>query len=595
MNQDSLPSKHNINSSLQIDRELLSVFQDEATELIRNILSNFGSLLTNYSQNKITNIVRDLHTLKGSAQFIAHDNLVSLIHSLESIFKSAHVDSLLEQHEYTTVIQESLSFIEDIISQIQTKRYLLAPVSLIDKLVKIGKDDKSSKKSIPLNMNEETHIQAHSNIFKLNTKDITFITNKILDLTHSHSEINNYYDLQKQMLVQLKELLIEHENTAHKLKQFNINDELKFIIEKINHVQEKATLALNNLSENIKNSGLIYKHQRYLLKQLENNVIQLRLDNFDSYIPRFTQMVDRIGNKLKKEVNLVIEPSNTEVDKQMFEKLMPAFEHLIRNAIDHGIESPSTRITLNKPSIGRIFFRIKRIGQHLIISIRDDGSGIDISSIKQKAIQNNLIGADMILDNHSILQLLLQPGFTTRHHVSDISGRGIGMDVVNHIVKSLGGKIEITHQKNKFTQFDLIMPATFSQHSSIVFEMNKIFYAVSSLDLIGITRVRTNQIKDKKKIDYGNLCYPIVNINKTINQKITSLQKPHYLNAVIIQNNSEPYAVLVDKMIGTHVLVIQSIPKAINHSSAFQGIALLPNSDVVYCIEPVYFQQLWLE
>ncbi len=339
------------------------------------------------------------------------------------------------------------------------------------------------------------------------------------------------------------------------------------------------------------NMEIMGKHQRKAFQHLEEKLMSVRLISFSGYIPRLKKTTAQVSQKLNKKIEFVAEQVDAEVDKRILEKLMPAFEHLIRNAIDHGIEPELERIKANKNAIGHIYFSVKREGSNIVFMIMDDGKGIDIPAIQKKAIENKMIEPNVVLDKRTVIHLLLQQGFTTRSIISDISGRGIGMDVVEHIVKSLGGRIEIDFKAGSFTVMKLYVPAVQSQHLSVLFQINDIRYAIFALNLIGVARVKiTEDAAIPSHISYANKTYPLFHMHTIFEFDIDSgaahAERKEFYFAVIVDHPEKPFAILVDRMLGAREIVVHSLQHIVRAFAKFQGAAILSDGQLVYCLEP---------
>lgn len=571
-----------------IDDYILNVFQDEANELIRNISSNFNSLRSDGSYQLQASILRDLHTLKGCIQLVGYHTLKELTHHLESIFKQDNLELICTDEKVTSLLEQILQFLLDAVSQVHARKLIPVPGGFLPALKELSQNDSAQVISSDHGSPHIIASPSQSAFLKISLPTINNITHQAHALIKVHSEMvwqtksleDQFNALSKSFHLLEKKLTIL-ENT---IEEAGINSPTQYYesLHQFKAQEQQCYSILENLH-------LFMQHQEKQLNTLDNKLIQTKLVDFRTFIPRLESIIEQTAKKLNKKVALVIEQIDTKVDRSTMEKLMPAFEHLIRNAIDHGIESKAKRKARNKPETGHIYISLKRVGNQIIISLKDDGGGLDIEAITQKAIQQNLIAPNATLDKTSAIFFLLQPGFSTRQESTSISGRGIGMDVINHIAQSIGGTMTMDFEKNVFTIVQLVMPATLSQHSSMLFEINNIKYAIATNSLVGLTRTTIpseQQLLTNMMVEYANQEFPLYQLKS----QATSNQSLNKMSLVaIIRHPNTPYGLLLDNILGTKTLVVQPIPNLINELWAFQGISLLAGGEIVYCIEPTCF------
>lgn len=593
--------------SPDVDDELLAVFQDEGNELIRNIMSNVQSLRSEHNQLTLNSVYRDLHTLKGCAQLINHKNLYTITHMIESIFKKTSPHELLQSPQRDTLVDQSLQYMMDVISLIHTKKSPPTPIKLLDSLGTLIEHsepenlqpipDSTSytqtafQENLPLSKKEPLYL-------KFSFSDVEKIAQIVHELMRTQSDQEWQFNQIESHLAQLNAstnfsayLFNNVTNTLeHQPSMPEIQNKLQILSESIDTTKTQVDLC----AAAIKNHRMLAVHQNKLAKSLDEKLFQSRLTEFSKYVPRLEQIVEQASQIANKRIALITQKIDAEVDRCMIEKLIPAFEHIIRNAIDHGIEPADVRIARNKPSVGQIQISLRRIGHSIVFDFRDDGGGLDLESIRQKAVERQLINKDETLSQQAAIALLLQPGFSTRNQVSLLSGRGIGMDVVNHIVQHLGGQMSVSFQKGMYTNIQIRLPAAISQHSSIVFESNKFIYAINTLYLAGVARLSLSAPdKIPNQTTYAGKNYPLYKISDhqtpSSTPKMTGTQSQL---ALMINYHDGRFALLVDKVLGSRNLVIQPMMSIAPIFQCFQGVAQLSEGGIAYCIEPAQFHVL---
>ena len=235
---------------------------------------------------------------------------------------------------------------------------------------------------------------------------------------------------------------------------------------------------------------------------LFRSLMQTRMVPFQRLVPRLRRIVRQVGLELGKQVELNVRNAEGEMDRSILERLISPLEHMVRNAVDHGIESPDKRKTTNKEDVGQVTLTISRDGGDVLITLEDDGQGINIEAVKRKAIERGLLPNSGTLPDSEILQFILQAGFSTAEKVTQISGRGVGMDVVANEIKQMGGSIQIDSKMGQGSTFIIRLPFTVSVNRALMIRMSDDLYAVPLNNIQGIVRVSATQMRaiDRKSV-----------------------------------------------------------------------------------------------
>ena len=216
----------------------------------------------------------------------------------------------------------------------------------------------------------------------------------------------------------------------------------------------------STLSDKIRETEGLLLQQSRIQAEIQESLMRTRLVPFDRMLPRLQRIVRQTSTTLNRPAELIVQNSEGELDRNILERLVTPFEHMLRNAIDHGLEDTADRIALNKPEVGSILLNISRQGTDVIVSFSDDGKGIDAEKIREKALSQGLLKEDQTLDSEELLQFIFHPGFSTAKSVTQISGRGVGLDVVQSEIKSLGGHVSVSSEVGKGTTFTIRVPTT---------------------------------------------------------------------------------------------------------------------------------------
>lgn len=276
---------------------------------------------------------------------------------------------------------------------------------------------------------------------------------------------------------------------------------------------------LEQLASEIRRSDLTetVEHMARVSGDLQNIVLKLRMVPIDSVFNRFPRMIRDVAKTLDKKVDLIITGADTELDRTVIDEIGDPLVHLLRNAVDHGIEPVAERVQIGKPETGTIYLRAYHSGNHVFIEIEEDGRGINRDKVISKAIQNGVITAEQSgkLSDEDVYQLLFASGFSTADKISDISGRGVGLDVVKTKIESLGGQVHVSANWGKGTKFTVQLPLTLSIISAMLIRLGDEKYAIPLSSIVETMAVKSDQIRvvhGSTLINYRSSVIPLVHL-----------------------------------------------------------------------------------
>jgi chemosensory pili system protein ChpA (sensor histidine kinase/response regulator) len=302
-------------------------------------------------------------------------------------------------------------------------------------------------------------------------------------------------------------------------------------------------------------------------------------------------MVRQIGEELKKPVQLSIQAEG-EMDRTILERLIAPIEHMLRNAIDHGIESPAERKKLKKPEQGRVGIRLYREGAEVVVEIADDGRGIDLDKVRAKAIERGLIAPDASLTDHELQLMILEAGFSTADKVTQISGRGVGMDVVNSEIKQMGGLIDIQSQRGQGTTIIARLPFTVSVNQALMVKSGDEVYAIPLTNIEGIVRVSPYELMEYYNADdpvymYAGEPYALRYLGKLLDPaakpNLEGLTRP--LPLLLLHGVEHPVALQVDELQGSREIVVKSVGTQLSSITGLSGATILGDGRVVLILD----------
>ncbi len=321
-----------------------------------------------------------------------------------------------------------------------------------------------------------------------------------------------------------------------------------------------------------------------LSKNLRDNTLELRLIPISILTTKFQRLVRDLSKKLGKQVDFVAEGTETELDSNIINSLDGPLMHIIRNGIDHGIETPEERKKRNKSQQGIIRLSAYYSGANVFISVQDDGRGIDTEYVRNKAVRAGIIPSTAKLGKKDIYDLIFIPGFSTAENLTDVSGRGVGLDVVKKSIIDLRGEVEIDSEKNLGTSFTLKLPLTLSIIDTLLVQINQKPYLIplSSIESCH-KRLHTSLFKDQnKRIEYQNELIPFLYLREEFQ---LGGEPPEIENIIIINLNEKYYALVVDKVMGEHQAVVKPISYLNKNQEYFSGASVLGNGQLALILD----------
>lgn len=317
---------------------------------------------------------------------------------------------------------------------------------------------------------------------------------------------------------------------------------------------------------------------------LQEEIMRARMQPIENLFKKFPRMVRDLAQAFNKEIDLVIKGEETELDRSVIEEIGDPLMHLLRNAIDHGIESRDMRQAMGKPLRGRVSLEASHEENSIIITVKDDGRGIDTDRVRAKALEKGLITEEVArrLDNRELLDLIFAPGLSTAEKVSEISGRGVGMDVVRSNIEKLNGSIEIKTEEGNGSEFRIKLPLTLAIIQALLVELGGDTFCIpltSVLETISISKADINTIKTSEVIVVRGRVLPLIRLRRVFGQEKEGSKKENF-PVVIVSLGSRQFGLAVDGLVGEQEVVIKSLGKFIGEVSGISGATILGDGSI---------------
>ncbi len=323
-----------------------------------------------------------------------------------------------------------------------------------------------------------------------------------------------------------------------------------------------------------------------LTSTLREQSMSIRMVQIRATFERFRRLVHDLARDLHKEVELTIEGAETELDKTVIDALNDPLMHLVRNSMDHGIESAEGRLAGGKPAVARVQLSAKYSGASVLIAIADDGAGINARAVREQAVEKGLIAADAQLSESEIFSLILMPGFSTAKTITDVSGRGVGMDVVKRNVEALRGTINITSKPGIGTTVTLQLPLTLAIIDGLLVRVGEAYFVLplaSTLECIELTRMDVEKANGKHLANVRGEIIPYIRLREYFN---IHMERPEREQIMVAETEEGRYGFVVDQVMGDCQTVIKNLGRFYRHVNLISGATILGNGTVALILDP---------
>ncbi|KPL61115.1 chemotaxis protein CheA [Rossellomorea vietnamensis] len=423
----------------------------------------------------------------------------------------------------------------------------------------------------------------------------------VVELTSMHlqnqnqAEVANIAKPQKEVEVKEQETskpagnVTKHSNPSNKTIRVNIErlDVLMNLFEEL--VIDRGRL--EQISKDLNNPELNETVERMtrISGDLQNIILNMRMVPVETVFNRFPRMVRQLARDLNKKIELEIIGAETELDRTVIDEIGDPLVHLIRNALDHGIEMPELRLENGKPEQGTVKLKAYHSGNHVFIELEDDGAGINKARVLEKAIQKGIVTdeAAHTLTDRQIYELILASGFSTAEQISDISGRGVGLDVVKATIESLGGSITIDSTEGQGSLFSIQLPLTLSIISVMLVEIQEEKYAIPLSSIIETAIVKKEEIMkahNQRVIDFRGKVVPLLFLEDVFEVPKHSKEEELY-SVVIVRKGEKMAGLVVDSFIGQQEVVLKSLGNYLNDVFAISGATILGDGQVALIVD----------
>jgi len=616
----------------EYDPEILEIFFEESKELAEELEKAVGQITDQKIDEAIMDqLKRILHTVKGSARLAGFSEFGNQAHLFESRLESLQTPTTeAETAEVITLndglfasLQHTLKSIEDHLKQdtvpdvpvvASANTVLVQPkprqkpakrkkntevvrigAELLEKLVNLAGETVISRSSVQQELLGFNRIIDDFGLTLDRIRDQirnfeTETESRMISSSYSHhAQVNQSHNQgYNQTFNQVSQNAPEyHDFDTLEMDRFSSFHQLA------RSLSESASDLINmkdSMLDKVRTTESLVLQQSRIQTQLHEGLMQSRMVPFSRLAPRLTRMVRQIATELGKKAELNIVNAEGEMDRSVLERMIPPLEHMLRNSLDHGVEKPEIRLKLGKSEVGQITLNLSREGNEIMLRLSDDGAGIDPEKIREKAIAQGLLSEQAQLTEKEILQFIFKPGFSTATQVTQISGRGVGMDIVFSEIKQLNGSLQLQAAPGLGTQFTIRLPFTVSMSRALMVKVHEETYAIPLTHIEGVVRVSPYELSaiydsPDRLFSYAEKQYEVQYLGNYLHMKGCEQDLKDSVPLLLARNTERSVAVQVDALIGSKEIVVKSTGPQLSQVTGLSGATILGDGSVIIILD----------
>jgi chemosensory pili system protein ChpA (sensor histidine kinase/response regulator) len=641
------------------DADLLPVFIEEAEDYLPQIATSLRMWLeVPESDEAPRNLMRLMHTVKGSARMAGAMELGQRVHEMETRIehatdaasshssgaaKVAVIERLLTDHDHVVVLFDKIKDPSTLASSAAAEMQLsdVSDSAFAEEEVDLFASDEPVQMAVPVEkVGAAVAIAALAAVATTNSQpamtqlvqgqsqavnsqlvrvradlldrmvsdageasiarsrvenELTTMRQSLSDLSENVSRLRSQLreiEVQAESQIQSRIALSKESQSDFDPLEFDrftrFQEVSRMLAESVNDVATVQQNSMRGLDE----ANRDLQRQSQVMRELQQNLMRIRLVQVGSIGERLYRVVRQSAKETNKKVNLDIRGSTTEIDRSVLERMASAFEHLLRNAVAHGIESPEKRLAARKSETGEIVFEIKQTGNEIVVVLSDNGGGLDYPRIRERAIARGLIVAGTNPSERELAQMIFMPGFSTATVVTEIAGRGVGMDVVRSEVAALGGRLDTESTVGLGTRFTITLPLSLAVTQVVVVQSGSHRYAIASASVEQVLQLKPQALVSAyadQGIEWLGERVQVVHLASLLDLSDQSPVAQHYSPVVIVKVGERRVALHVDSVTKNQEVVLKNMGPQLSRVHGVVGATVMGNGDIVLIINPILF------
>ncbi|TWT21229.1 response regulator [Luteimonas marina] len=618
----------------KLDTELLDIFVEEASDL----LDHSDGLLAQLRQSPdarepLIGLQRDLHTIKGGARMAGVFTIGELGHAMESLLEAVVEQRCELDRTGIGLLEGGFDRLHALVTRVGERRAIAMPQALIDAFNALARgrpllaEDAADGESatpqpkpelVPLSgpiqdlmLDDDTAIRAPQEQVRIRAD--------LLDrLVNYAGEVAIYRARLEQQLGAFRAAMNEMEQTntrlRDQLRRLDIETEAQIIarfqregdagdasfdpleldrfstLQQLSRALGESAADMASLQQTL--DDLTRQYETLLLQQsrvsseLQEGLMRTRMVPFDALVPRLRRVLRQAASETGKQVQLKLDGSQGELDRNVLERMTAPLEHMLRNAVAHGIEAPDKRRKAKKSEEGTVRIAVRREGSEVVLEVGDDGSGLDRGAIRRRAEERGLVRQGAVLSDSDLDALIFEPGFSTADEVSRLAGRGVGMDVVASEVRQLGGSLDIATRRKEGTTFTLRLPQTLAVTQAVFVRIGETQFAVPIASVRGVGRIERDRLGDRETAyAYGGEDYALHDLGQLVGHAPARAEGHLQMPLLLVRSGELRAAVAIDEIIGSREIVVKPVGPQVASIPGIFGATIMGDGSVVVILD----------
>jgi chemosensory pili system protein ChpA (sensor histidine kinase/response regulator) len=584
-----------------VDNELLTLFLEEAREIMPQVGTDMRGWRSNPKETDYTDsLQRALHTLKGSARMAGLATIGDSVHLMED-----HVIRALRNgvtaHDF-----------DEMFAEFDRIGYMLDDVAGVSREVKpieVDQPKKAVAAAKPTRAKDRQHqyLRMRADVLDrlINEAGEVSIMRSRMDremqnfkqssgdLTESISRMRAYLrelEIEAETQMQSRMSLLQEANESFDPLEFDrftrLQELTRMMAESVNDV---ATVQ-QNLLLNLDQTDAALQQQNRMNRELQQGLMGVRMLPFATISERMQRIVRQTARELNKRVEMTIEGESIEIDRGVLDKMGAPLEHLLRNAVAHGLETPEQRKALGKPETGQIKLKVSLENDEITLVVTDDGAGINLAKVKQKAIEKGLFNTKNEVSDQALMSVIFEPGFSTADSVSQIAGRGVGLDVVRSDIAALSGRIDVSNLAGQGAMFNIYLPVTLSVAQVVMVRVGHKLFAIPSVMIEQVQKLKAVALTvayEAQFVSWSERDYPIHYFGKLIGDIDLVAEQHVYTPIILMRSGTYRIALHVDEILGNQEVVMKQIGTQLARVPGMIGATVLGDGEIVLVVNAV--------
>ncbi|ANB16828.1 Hpt domain-containing protein [Dokdonella koreensis] len=620
------------------DEDLLEIFVQEASD----ILDHSDALVARLHETPeafdlLSGLQRDLHTLKGGARMAGLTPIGDLSHAMESLLETIHAGTRRMDRAAIESFERGFDRLHGLVQRVGQRQAIAMPHHAIARFEHLAAGQPLAPATAdapapavpaapraPVPAPAAAPFVAEDDETMRAPQEMIRVRSELVDsLVNYAGEVSIYRSRLEQQIASFRFNLVEFEQTVNRLREqlrkLEIETEAQIIaryqreneesgaatfdpleLDRFSQLQQYSRALGESVSDLVSIQGLFDELTRQsetlLLQQsrvssdLHEGLMRTRMVTFDSLVPTLRRTLRQAAQELGKRAQLRVEGAQGEMDRNLLERMKAPFEHMLRNALAHGIESPEQRQATAKPAEGTVNIALSREATEVVLKVSDDGRGLDLPAIRRRAIERGLLKPDAQLSDRDLQGFILESGFSTTDQITQLAGRGVGMDVVASEIKQLGGTLAIESQAGRGTAFTIRLPFTLAVTQAILVRLGEATYAIPMSSVQGVVRIDREELRGRllagnTRYGFGGEDFHFHDLSHLLGvpggRNIDDTQLP----LLMTRTGDQRAAIRVDAVIGSREVVVKSVGPQISSIPGIFGATIMGDGSVVMILD----------